>query len=387
MTLLISGLYIACMVLMVKLFVIAGSPSSIGSWLYSLFLVVIFSRMILTRRFSKYRRIGTSVFTLLFALSYIWTMVDNYGSILLGEAAVLSGTIPFNPFLLPVLPLYLIFSRSLPFSAVITGGVLSVTGLALIWSMAAITIGKGWCSWVCPFGGYEDFFSRIRKKPLIHLDGFANRLHITNTWFAAIVVLLSVLCVIPVYIYYLNPFSLITGFYNTGGLIGLGITAFLVILFICLVVILPLLTKKRFQCISYCPLGALQTLVSRAACVRTVIDVDACDQCMKCVYECRFSAIDEASIQSRKPMVLSSCAHCGECIEACPNKAIRFEYSFVRSGTTKPPAQSRFARLVQSLIDPQRVYVFSAFVFFVFFSSPFATDALNRIIACIGGLV
>ena len=32
---------------------------------------------------------------------------------------------------------------------------------------ASLAVGRGWCSWGCFYGGWDELFSRLRKKPLI----------------------------------------------------------------------------------------------------------------------------------------------------------------------------------------------------------------------------
>lgn len=79
-----------------------------------------------------------------------------------------------------------------------------------------------------------------------------------------------------------------------------------------------------------------------------------------------------------------ACANCGECVDICPKKAIRFEYSFMKDKSAKPEAKSARGKILLGLLDPALIFAFSAFTFSVFVSAYFAIDALDRIISLVG---
>lgn len=380
----ITAFFSICMAIVIYLFVLSGNLFSLSAWMYAVFLFVLFVGMVKTRKFSRFRRIFLVSFALFFTISFVGNLRDVYGSIIVGEGAVLAGDIPFNQFLIPVLPVFIAFARTVQFPAPMAGGLLSVFGLTLVWLMAAITIGKGWCGWVCPFGGFEEGFSRVLKKPILSVSPYAKRLRIFHLVFFVVILIISAIILSPVYIYYLNPFNLVTGFFSAGDICGTIAIAVSIFLFVSLVIVLPLLTRKRFQCSTYCPLGALHSLVHGLSLFKVIIDANSCDRCMKCVASCQFSAIDEQSILSQKPAVSMACANCGECVDLCPNNAIRFEYSFMTNTQDKPEAKSARGKVVQGILDPALIFGFSAFTFSVFVSSFFAVDALNRIISFVG---
>jgi polyferredoxin len=156
-------------------------------------------------------------------------------------------------------------------------------------------------------------------------------------------------------------------------------------LFLGLVIVMPFLTRKRFQCSAFCPFGAFQSLVDKASAWRVRIYTEKCVACMKCVKACPFMAIDTETITEKKGRPEMTCAKCGECIDVCPQGAISYQFAFVKKGCAKPEPANRAERLIQKLLDPQALFVFSAFTMSVIISSKFAPDAIDRICSLFSG--
>jgi len=383
----LTAFYGTCMALILYLFVLSGNLASPAAWLYASFLLALYAGMLKTGRASPYRRILVIAFAALFSVSYIGNLRDAYGSAILGEAAMLDGAIPFNQFLIPAMPVLLALTRTVQFPSPITGGPLSVLGLILVWSMAVITIGKGWCGWVCPFGGFEEGFSRLPGRARIQASGHGKRLRFVQLALLALSLIVSAITLSPAYAYWMNPFNVVTGHFSSGNIAGRIAVAACSLLFAGLVVALPFLTKKRFQCAAYCPLGALQSLLCRLSSFKVTIDADACDHCMKCVEACPFVAIDGSAISSRASCPSNACALCGECVEACPKKAISFRYSFEKGEGPLTGPNAAQGGIPRGLLDPRLVFTFTAFTFCAYLSATFALDAIERILAFFGGLL
>ena len=116
-----------------------------------------------------------------------------------------------------------------------------------------------------------------------------------------------------------------------------------------------------------------------------VIDLDKCTGCMKCAAACPFCAIDKETIQGKKGQPEITCAKCGECVDVCPEKAVSYEFSFVKKGCAKPEAKTRAEKMLQDFLDPRILFLFSAFTFSVIISNKFVPDALNRIASLLTG--
>jgi ferredoxin-type protein NapH len=116
------------------------------------------------------------------------------------------------------------------------------------------------------------------------------------------------------------PFKAVSEFVEVDSFVTWIQTGLFIALFADLVVVLPLLTKKRFQCLSFCPVGAFQSLVDRVNVFDIRIVTEKCTSCKKCLRACPMNSIDEKALA--KGTTGSTCVKCGRCIDACPQKAI-----------------------------------------------------------------
>jgi len=98
--------------------------------------------------------------------------------------------------------------------------------------------------------------------------------------------------------------------------------AIFVLLFIGLVIVLPLLTRRRIQCGLFCPFGAMQSFFNKIAIFDVRIDPDKCSHCEKCIRECPTFSLDASCLESGKPLI--TCTRCAHCIDNCPMGAISY---------------------------------------------------------------
>jgi MauM/NapG family ferredoxin protein len=78
----------------------------------------------------------------------------------------------------------------------------------------------------------------------------------------------------------------------------------------------------RFWCRYLCPLGGLLGLISKVTLLRPVVQ-PACNRCGHCVRDCRLDAIDTGTGYEIVP---SECTVCLDCLAACPEQGIGFEW-------------------------------------------------------------
>jgi polyferredoxin len=90
-------------------------------------------------------------------------------------------------------------------------------------------------------------------------------------------------------------------------------------LFAGLVIVLPLLTKKRTQCSFFCPFGAFQSIFNKISVFEVKIDQTHCKSCGVCQNACPNLSLSKESIAQGETLL--SCMKCGACVDACPQQA------------------------------------------------------------------
>jgi len=184
----------------------------------------------------------------------------------------------------------------------------------------SVAVGRGFCSWGCFYGGWDDGCSGILAKPLI------KKVNPVFKWmpFAVllIVALSAAVTLSPTYCMWLCPFKTITEYQKVTNLEVLFQTIIFLILFAGLVLVLPILTKKRIQCATFCPMGALLSFTNKVNIFGLGIDKDKCNNCLNCTKVCPTFSITAKDVEKGKSDF--TCTKCGKCIDACSKKAIHY---------------------------------------------------------------
>jgi len=192
--------------------------------------------------------------------------------------------------------------------------------MVAIWLGATLAVGRGWCSWICFYGGLDDGFSRILRKPMIRkiADKWTYLPHAVLIG----VVLTATLTLSPTYCEWLCPFKAVTEYEKVTSVKILIQTIMFGSLFAGLVVVMPALTKRRMQCGLLCPFASFQSFFNKTNVFDVRIDRDKCSDCGSCIRTCPTFSMDEASVMEGRTRI--SCTKCGHCVDRCPRKAITF---------------------------------------------------------------
>ncbi len=220
-------------------------------------------------------------------------------------------------------------------------------------------VGRGWCGWLCAFGGISDLFIRgsiggrkersqlpmLREKflfkgatqvrnpssrflPRILFGALDKR--VTYVKYGLLAGLAVLVLQQGLKVLYINWWA---GFLSLDGrvwellFIGGGI------IFLVFFIILPFLTRRRW-CHVICPFGAGLGLLDKYSLFKIRFDLDTCDKCYACMWICPHYAITSPTIEKTGLPTLD-CNKCGRCVEICHVDAIEFTYP--RSKTSSRP--------------------------------------------------
>lgn len=180
--------------------------------------------------------------------------------------------------------------------------------------------GLGWLGlWLdMLFGGVDDTFSRVLRKPLLKLPG-GKRWREFQLALFIFIAFMTFLNANPEFCQWICPFKSkdeVLG-YDAAKFPAEVVSYGLVVLGF--LIALPILTKKRTFCSALCPFGALPPLIHRFFPHRVVIDSKDCSACGKCEIACPSFAIEK---KGKAFEVNRYCTLCLRCVSACPEEAI-----------------------------------------------------------------
>ncbi len=341
-----------------------GRAPKLAAAVTLLFMVALFFQMVRTFQTYRWRRYFFVAVGFLFPIGFIWDLIALRGSMSIPVERMLSGDTPFCFMVIPMM----IVPAALFGTIVFPGSILAtasnphaIAAMVALWMCATLLLGKAWCSYGCFFGGIEEGFAAVAKKPRIKkLDP---RLRWMPWAVLAAVVLLSAALLEPVYCTWLCPFKTVTEYMQVRSFETAFQAGIFVVLFLGLVVVLPLLTKKRTQCSFLCPFGAFQSLFNKTSAFDVRIDRARCRPCVLCEKACPTLSIGAESLESGQPRL--SCMKCGACVDACVRGASVWHIR----GTEVGPSAER-ARLM---------HLYSAWGFAVLFGGSIIANTLEKL--------
>lgn len=363
-----SLLYTLPMLLITFILMSGGDLSSKGSadllafTITHIFLNVCFFQMHYKGKTDRYRSVVFIVFALFLSFTFITNMFEYRGAMTFSQADLVECNVPFCHLVIPMMIVPAALTESIIFPGSILDGFANISTMLVLWGVATIVMGRGFCSWGCFYGGWDEGFSRIRRKP------FLTNINTIWRWmpFAVLftVIATASLTLVPTYCDWICPFKAVTEFEAVTSAESVVKAIIFFLLFALLVIVLPLLSKKRAQCTSLCPLGALNSLSNKISAFTVKIDKSKCNMCMRCVNQCKLFAITADDLKRGRASVL--CCKCGQCIDSCKQGAIQYSITGFEAG---------------KLIGFSRnLFIFISFLFMAIFSSGSIQNGLEKII-------
>jgi ferredoxin-type protein NapH len=324
-------------------------------------LTVIFFFLLRTGTTYALRATLFTVIAVAFSIGFIANLIEARGSMMLTEQTMASGETPFCHLVIPMVLIPAALTKTIIFPGSLVGQY-GVASMFVLWIGASLALGRGWCSWVCFYGGLDEGFSRLSKNPRLKLKD--PRWRTLPYAMLLAVVLLSAVSFSPVYCEWLCPFKTVTEFVEPTSFKIWVQTVIFLSLFAGAVVVLPILTRKRVQCGLACPFGAMQSFTNPVNVFDVRINPAQCSNCGKCTRECPTFSLDENSLKTGKPLL--SCSKCGKCVDACPKGAINFHIK-----GTCPGSRPRLARAL---------FLYPAFLLMLVIGGGMIADALWRLL-------
>jgi ferredoxin len=251
----------------------------------------------------------------------------------------------------------ILFFQLIPsFLKFLSGGILSAAGFLFVMSLTLL-FGRVYCSFLCPLGVFQDFFSRAGHKRKKSKYAYA-RPH-TKTWYgilagvgllfiAGSVIGLNLLdpysnfgrimaqLVRPIAVWMNNTLVFVLEKINVYSLHPLDLKGMAVfpILFAAMVsgvIAWMSFFHGRLYCNTICPVGAFLGLLSRFSLFKIRFIPSACVSCGACEKICKSNCMD----MKTHSIDFSRCVACYNCLRVCPASGINYQWAWAPGGSEK----------------------------------------------------
>jgi polyferredoxin len=214
---------------------------------------------------------------------------------------------------------------------------ISVLTAFLYFTLWFIVFNKAWCGYACPLGTLQDWITALRVRLGIrysrYTQGQFRKLTTIKYVLLALTILLPLgvgghlwshslgtpfcdICparmIIP--LFNLDTSQLTIDFSNKTTMIMTALGMLITGLFLA-----GAFVKKRFFCF-FCPMSALQYLVSKPALLNLKKDGDKCTRCGDCFRVCDLEIKEIADDVERSRIMQDDCIMCLKCVAACPEE-------------------------------------------------------------------
>jgi ferredoxin-type protein NapH len=203
----------------------------------------------------------------------------------------------------------------------------------VVWSLAALVVGRAGCGWLCPLGGIQllcDKATHGRRLRRVRGLGVI-RFVLWGAWVAAVIALLATRGVQQVDVLYLTPHVISVD--QAGNLITLT-------MLVAIVAVPALLLGRHAFCRYLCPFAPyniIATLAGRALRLPQLqlrLTGSACNGCGSCSKTCPMS-LPVKQMVAEGDLRRTDCVMCGSCADGCRRGVIAYGFASA-SRATRP---------------------------------------------------
>ncbi|MCX8027711.1 MAG: 4Fe-4S binding protein [Thermodesulfovibrionales bacterium] len=203
--------------------------------------------------------------------------------------------------------------------------------IAVVIIISTLILGRYFCSWMCPLGIINQITGSILQK-IKPVDAY--KMNSFRTAYRIKYYVLTFLLVLAIggslQIGLFDPIALITrsfavsvfpGVNFSTGALYLNQPVFYGGVLVTVVFLIILFANRyitRYWCRTLCPLGAMLGLLSFSPIFAIRRDVDRCNNCQRCLKNCHGACDPHSTLKT------SECMVCMNCIEDCPEGALRY---------------------------------------------------------------
>ena len=279
-----------------------------------------------TGKVNKARLILFISMVLFFTVAFSLDHQMNRGSILLTKTQLESADVPICPITVPfVVPAFVIRGKM-----IFPASVKALLGVSFFWLGFALLFGRGWCSWLCFFGGVDQACAAAVKRPRLKVEGLSQLWRLFPYALLLFLILVALGTLFPLFCAWLCPLRIA---YDPPA-VNTTLEWLLAVIFVGggLVFLIggPILTKKRLYCSLICPLLPANAIVGFLSPFRVKVDRSKCNDCGACVKLCESFAVTEESLAGGE--VAKECTRCGRCMDICPQRAIDYRVVGTKRG-------------------------------------------------------
>ena len=123
-----------------------------------IFINSIFFLMIRTGKTDRLRSVLFITYAVCFVISFISHLVEARGSMALSQANMIEGLTPFCHIVIPMTLIPAALTKTIIFPGTIIGAKTAIASMFALWIGATLALGRGFCGWVCFFGGLDELY-------------------------------------------------------------------------------------------------------------------------------------------------------------------------------------------------------------------------------------